>query len=173
MHREICSKFVLRIPKWSGNSVLQFHSSCNSVQFVVMALVSLNKKKHSKSSGVVVQAFIACVTEFRTLFCLSGKCKPGGFQSSLNVSTYHLTQKTWTFKRSLYQTVTDGHSTSLPDWKHGKIAFQHFQKCTMQIFVIGVYLTVFLPCLINRGYTQVYVMIFTQHPPDIDTLKKW
>ena len=26
-------------------------------------------------------------------------------------------------------------STSLPDWKHGKIAFQHFQKGTLQIFL--------------------------------------
>ena len=61
-------------------------------------------------------------------------------------------------------------STSLPDWKHGKIAFQHFQKCTLQIFVIAMHLTVLLPSLINRGYTQVYEIIFTQHPPNIGTL---
>ena len=42
----------------------------------------------------------------------------------------------------------------------------------MQIFVIGVHLTVLLSSLINQGYTQVYVIIFTQHPPVIDKLKK-
>ena len=35
-----------------------------------------------------------------------------------------------------------------------------------------MHLTVLLPSLINRGYTQVYEIIFTQHPPDIGTLKK-
>ena len=38
-------------------------------------------------------------------------------------------------------------------------------QCTM-------HLTVLLPSLINRGNTQVYVIIFTQHPPDIGTLQK-
>ena len=33
-----------------------------------------------------------------------------------------------------------------------------------------MHLTVLLPSLINRGYTQVYEIIFTQHPPDIGTL---
>ena len=35
-----------------------------------------------------------------------------------------------------------------------------------------MHLTVLLPSLINRGYTQVYEIIFPQHPPDIDTLLK-
>ena len=36
-------------------------------------------------------------------------------------------------------------STRLPDWKYGKIAFQHFQKGTLQIFIMGMHLTVLLP----------------------------
>ena len=35
-----------------------------------------------------------------------------------------------------------------------------------------MHLTVLLPSLINRGYTQVSEIIFTQHPPNIGTLKK-
>ena len=42
--------------------------------------------------------------------------------------------------------------------------------CTLQNFVIGMHLTILLPSLITRGYTQVYEIIFTQPPPDIDTL---
>ena len=35
-----------------------------------------------------------------------------------------------------------------------------------------MHLTVLLPSLINRRYTQVYEIILTQHPPNIGTLKK-
>ena len=74
------------------------------------------------------------------------------------------------YKILLYIHHTCLPSTSPPDYKYGKIAFQHFQKGTPQIFVLGVRLTVLLSSLINQGYTQVYVIIFTQHPPDIGTL---
>ena len=44
------------------------------------------------------------------------------------------------------------------------------EKGTLQIFIIAMHLTVLLPSLINWGYTQVYEIIFTQHPPDIGTM---